>query len=92
MTLPRKGSHHVEVDGKPYRWMQTSGSLWQGFICLTIQGEGRPVHVTLRGNVLYDWPHRLSASLVGGIIEEAVRMGWDPVGRVCDTHCDITLD
>lgn len=94
MTLPSKGSHSTDIDGRTYRWTAT-GSANVGYMRVVLQQEapqrGQTLVACVRGDLLSDWPHRFDHAAIRVLVREAVMRGWDPSGRGT-LELDVTLD
>lgn len=90
-----KGAHRTPVDGTDYFWI-ARGSLHRGFMRVTLQMDaptGRPLLVTVRGNVLYDFPFpTMFAGVIPAIVRDAKKAGWEPESTRTISKLDLLYD
>lgn len=81
MTLPRKGSRTITVDGCDYRWVVSADS---GFMLLVVErdnGTGQRMEASFGyGDRDGGQDHEVTPAVVGRAIALALQEGWRPNG------------
>ena len=73
MSMPRKGSRIITVDGKVYRW-KVNGEDYEPVIRIESQSAGASLSAVFP-------PHNsITPASIKALIDEAVGQGWDPDG------------
>lgn len=84
MTMPKKGSRTVDVDGKPFRFMSREKTVYapgedQKELTVTVQED-----VEKPGRLLqFKWPggHAMTPDDVRNAVRDGVKAGWDPASK-----------
>lgn len=82
MTLPRKGSRTVVVDGTTYRWKLTPGrrSVLDAITTVHAHKDTQPAPSTLEVQVYRLHATTITPAMVANFIKGAIARGWQPTG------------
>ena len=93
MSLSRKNSRNIQVDGKSYCWMFFENSGWNDLTVQSASGGGRKLSVQIpwENDGSANMPYKsVTPSMVSRAIRFALESGWNPVENgspvVCRFH------
>lgn len=98
MSLARKRSRAIEVDGESYRWALSPDSGYDVIVVQSAAGTGAKLrvyaaHDNARFNSVNDnGPYAVTPALVTLIIRQAREQGWQPNALTKDAVFDLQPD
>lgn len=83
MTLPRKGTRTIKVDGTVYRWRATHGGpdFTPTMVTLHTHVDKQPADSVLEVHVWTRHASILTPELVASLIRGALTHGWEPQSK-----------
>ena len=82
MSMSKKGSRPISVDGTDYRWSFFENSGWNDVLVQVAHGRGRKLHVHVEWEQVPAQPNMPGPLITPAFVREAIltglRDGWEP--------------